>query len=308
MVVATFSLSSPLTARVESVALKGPEVDLTAWSAVSRCRDLPLYPGYRGGRPRARRPGVARLPGRVHAAGGPEARVHGGRLGEGAGLGARHLLLRGIGPAIVLWIPLESSGRCVAVSGAARLAGRRARRAPGLPPAVLVAGPARLAPPPLRPSAPPPLWPPGVPSSAHSGRAWRALARRPGPSSPLTVYSPACSADFQWSHNDNLGAVEAAGRRFGASFASDHNQMRRPRPKTGSSGAWGCRTRGRHARTPARRLHACTPAPLQATKSALPRGSGACASWAARRRSRRSRPRWPPRDGRAGRSVSGWRR
>ena len=45
MVVATFSLSSPLTARVESVALKGPEVDLTAWSAAAAPKTYRFIPG-----------------------------------------------------------------------------------------------------------------------------------------------------------------------------------------------------------------------------------------------------------------------
>jgi hypothetical protein len=35
MVVATFSLNSPLTARAESLALKGPEVDVTAWDSTT---------------------------------------------------------------------------------------------------------------------------------------------------------------------------------------------------------------------------------------------------------------------------------
>ena len=45
MVVATFSVSSPLTARLESLALKGPEVDVTVWSAAPAPSTFRFIPG-----------------------------------------------------------------------------------------------------------------------------------------------------------------------------------------------------------------------------------------------------------------------
>jgi hypothetical protein len=45
MVVATFSVSSPFTARLESVALKGPEVDVTVWSTAPAPSTFRFIPG-----------------------------------------------------------------------------------------------------------------------------------------------------------------------------------------------------------------------------------------------------------------------